>query len=59
MARNMEAAVRNLFPYAILVTDRFPVVKLVIDALQQIRVKNRWAEMDKEKIEIATAKKKV
>jgi len=57
MARNMEAAVRNLFPQAKLATDRFHVVKLVIDALQHIRVKNRWAEMDKENIAIATAKK--
>ena len=57
MARNMEAAVKNLFPKAKLVTDRFHVVKLVIDALQHIRVKMRWAEMDIENKAIAAAKK--
>jgi transposase len=38
MARNMESAVKEAFPNASLVTDRFHVVKLAIDALQHIRV---------------------
>jgi transposase len=46
MAKNMEAGVKNAFPNAILVTDRFHVVKLALDSLQHIRVKLRWAEMD-------------
>lgn len=46
MAKNMEAGVKNAFPNALLVTDRFHVAKLALDALQHIRVKLRWAEMD-------------
>jgi transposase len=43
MARNMESAVRKCFPNAKIVTDRFHVVKLVLDGLQHLRVKLRWA----------------
>lgn len=46
MAKNMEAGVKNAFPNAVLVTDRFHVAKLALDSLQHIRVKLRWAEMD-------------
>jgi transposase len=56
MARNMETAVRSCFPDADLVTDRFHVVKLAIDALQHIRVKLRWEELDKENQAIQKAK---
>ena len=56
MARNMESAVKEAFPNASLVTDRFHVVKLAIDALQHIRVKLRWKELDKENRKIAKAK---
>lgn len=48
MAKNMEGGVKKVFPNAIIVTDRFHVVKLALDALQHIRVKLRWDEMDKE-----------
>lgn len=58
MAKNMEASIKACFPKAELVTDRFHVVKLVIDALQHIRIKHRWAEIDKENEAIAKAKKK-
>ena len=58
MARNMESAVKEAFPNASLVTDRFHVVKLAIDALQHIRVKLRWKELDKENRKIAKAKSK-
>ena len=57
MARNMESAVKEAFPNASLVTDRFHVVKLAIDALQHIRVKLRWEELDKENEAIALAKR--
>lgn len=57
MAKNMESAVKICFPDADLVTDRFHVVKLVIDALQHIRIKHRWKELDKENKAIETAKK--
>ena len=58
MARNMESAVRKCFSHAYLVTDRFHVVKLVIDALQHVRIKFRWKELEKENKAIAAAKKK-
>lgn len=57
MARNMEAAVKGLFTNAKLVTDRFHVIKLALDAVQHIRVKKRWEEMDIENKAIADAKK--
>jgi transposase len=56
MARNMETAVKSSFPSADLVTDRFHVVKLAIDALQHVRVKLRWQELDKENKAIEEAK---
>lgn len=48
MAKNMERGVKKVFPNAVLVTDRFHVVKLALEALQHMRVKLRWEEMDKE-----------
>jgi transposase len=56
LAKNMEAGVKKAFPNAILVTDRFHVVKLALDALQHIRVKLRWEEMDKENNALAAIK---
>lgn len=58
MAKNMESAVKMTFPEANLVVDRFHVVKLVIDALQHIRIKLRWEELDKENQAIQDAKEK-
>lgn len=57
MAKNMESAVRNVFPVCKLVTDRFHVVKLSMDALQHMRIKERWKELDKENDAIEKAKK--
>ncbi len=56
MAKNMEAAVKTVFTNATLVTDRFHVVKLAMEALQHIRVNERWKEMDKENEAIKKAK---
>jgi transposase len=39
MAKNMESASKMSFPNASIITDRFHVVKLVIDALQHTRIK--------------------
>ena len=39
MARNMHAAVAEVFTKATLVTDRFHVVKLAMEAMQHLRVK--------------------
>jgi transposase len=41
MAKNMEAAVKTVFTKATLVTDRFHVVKLAMEALQHIRINKR------------------
>lgn len=57
MAKNMESSVKTCFPNANLVTDRFHVVKLVTDALQHVRVKLRWEELDKENEAIDEARK--
>lgn len=57
MAKNMEAAIKIAFPAATLVTDRFHVVKLAMDALQHIRINKRWQELDIENEAIALAKK--
>jgi transposase len=56
MAKNMEAAVKAVFTNATLVTDRFHVVKLAMEALQHIRVKKRWEELDIENEAISKAK---
>jgi len=57
MANNMESAVIQSFPAAKLVTDRFHVVRLASEALQHLRVKYRWQELDNENEAIETAKK--
>ena len=57
MAPNMSSAIRQSFPNANIVIDRFHVVKLVSDALQHIRIKYRWQEIDNENEAIAKAKK--
>jgi len=56
MAKNIEFAVRMSFPEAYFVTDRFHVVKLVMESLQHIRIKYRWEELDKENKAIIEAK---
>lgn len=58
MAKNMESAIKEVFTNATLVTDRFHVVKLAMDALQHIRVNLRWEELDKENEAIKLAKEK-
>jgi transposase len=58
MAKNMEAAMKKVFTDAKLVTDRFHVVRLAMEALQHIRVNLKWKEMDKENEAIKAAKEK-
>lgn len=53
MAKNMESSIKNSFLKANIVTDRFHVVKLVIDALQHIRIKYRWIEIDQKQNDIS------
>jgi transposase len=57
MAPNMKLAVETLFPNAKLVTDRFHVVKLVLEALQHIRINYRWEAIEDENKQIAKCKK--
>lgn len=57
MANNMESSVSQAFPSAKLVTDRFHVVRLALEALQHLRIKSRWEELDKENEAIEKAKK--
>lgn len=56
MAKNMEAAVKTTFANAMLVTDRFHVVKLVMEALQHVRITERWKELDIENEAIKLAR---
>ncbi len=58
MARNMALAVENSFPKCQKVIDRFHVVKLVMDAMQHLRVKLRWEAIEQENKAIKKAKKK-
>lgn len=58
MANNMQLASRMVFPEASIVTDRFHVVKLVLEALQHLRIKYRWEEIEKENQAIKIAKEK-
>jgi transposase len=56
MAPNMSMAIRESFPMAKLVTDRFHVVRLGLEALQHLRTNLRWEEMEKENKKIEQAK---
>lgn len=58
MAGNMGLIVKQSFPNATLVIDRFHVQKLALDALQEIRVKNRWEALDKENDAIEQSRNK-
>ena len=58
MARNMASAVEKSFPNSQKVIDRFHVVRLVMDAMQHIRVKLRWKAIEEENALIKEAKAK-
>lgn len=57
MAGNMELIAKRSFPLAVRVTDRFHVQQLATEALQEIRIKHRWAALDEENEAIEKAKK--
>lgn len=57
MAKNMESAIRTALPAASIVTDRFHVVKLLLEPVQQLRIKLRWKELEIENERIAQARK--
>lgn len=56
MARNMGLAVKNMFPNCSMVIDRFHVVRLVMDAMQHVRIKLRWEAIAVENALIKQAK---
>jgi len=56
MAPNMAKIAKVAFPAAKQVIDRFHVQKLACDAVQEMRIKERWKAIDKETIEMAHAK---
>jgi transposase len=58
MARNMALAVENSFPNSKSVIDRFHVVRLVMDAMQHIRVSLRWKAIEEENTTIRQLKEK-
>lgn len=58
MARNMGLAARESFPNCTLVIDRFHVIKLVMDALQHIRVSFRWKAIAQENTAYKLAKER-
>jgi transposase len=57
MAPIMALATKESFPNARLVTDSFHVVRLALEAVQQIRTQFRWQEMDIENEAITKSKK--
>lgn len=57
MASSMNLIAKKCFPKATLVTDRFHVQKLAIEALQEIRIKHRWNAIEAENEAIEQAKK--
>ena len=58
MAPNMALSCRECFTHSSLVVDRFHVVKLANEALQSLRVKERWKAIDRENKAIKRARSK-
>lgn len=56
LAKNMESAVKTSLPKANIVSDRFHVIKLAIEAIQRIRIDYRWEELEIENDAIFKAK---
>lgn len=56
MAPSMIKACRESFAQARQVTDRFHVVRLVLDAMQHVRIDQRWKEIDRENEQIKKAR---
>jgi len=56
MSDSMRRIVRNCFPKAIRVIDRFHVQKLANDAIQQMRIEHRWDAINEETDALEEAK---
>lgn len=57
MAGSMNLIAKRCFPNAVLVTDRFHVQKLALEAVQELRIKHRWEAIDAENESIEKARK--
>jgi transposase len=57
MAGSMNNIAKRCFMNAVLVTDRFHVQKLAIEAVQELRIKHRWEAIDAENEGIEKARK--
>jgi transposase len=55
-ASNMSQIVRQCFPHAKIVIDRFHVQQLATEALQEIRIKHRWEAIEADNQAIDSAK---
>lgn len=55
-ASNMSQIVRQCFPHAKIVIDRFHVQQLASEALQEIRIKHRWEAIEAENQAIELSK---
>ena len=58
MARNMSLAVEKSFPQSKQVIDRFHAVRLVMDAMQHLRISFRWQAIEEENKAIKQAKQR-
>jgi transposase len=58
MARNMGHAIKTCFSNSSIVIDRFHVVRLIMDAMQHVRITLRWEAIEQENIAIKQAKDK-
>ncbi len=57
MAASMNQIAKVCFPKASIITDRFHVQKLAYEAVQEIRIKHRWEEIEKEAKQYQQAKR--
>jgi len=57
MAPTMIKATSMCFPNATLVADRFHLIRLVSEAVQQVRIDQRWKQIDKDNQDILQARK--
>lgn len=58
MAGSMKLIAKRCFPNAKQVIDRFHVQKLAIEAVQEIRIQNRWDAIEQENNQLMDAKSK-
>jgi transposase len=58
MSNSMDWIVRQCFPNATMVTDRFHVQQLVSEALQQMRIDERWKAIEEENEAVKACRKK-